>query len=59
MTADALVTRAPETFWRRRKPRIAAFEEAMAMTYDDVQDKNAADRIQAASAGIQLEETKL
>ena len=54
MTMNAIATGTPETFWRRWIRRIAAFEEAMDMTHDDVQDRRM-DRLEAELAKLRAD----
>ena len=54
MTTTSIAAPRHETFWRRWMRKVAAFEEAMEMTYDDCQDRRM-DRIEAELARLRSE----
>lgn len=54
MTTTSIAAPRHETFWHRCMRKVAAFEEAMEMTYDDCQDWRM-DRIEAELARLRSE----
>lgn len=54
MTTLATIGKKPETFWRRCLRKVAAFEEAMDVTYDDIQDRRL-DKIELELSQLRLQ----